>query len=120
VTEYTNDDRGALFPRDKRSPKAPDMGGELELSKDTVAYLVNCLKAGKEAKIEISAWRKRSKSDLTFLSCQVQIPFAARKGQNVTQLRPAEPSKEQSYGESIENTPPWDQGGDPLPKMPWE
>jgi len=121
--QFDNNDRGGLWPRDKKGANHPDMGGEFVLSEKTVRYLVECIKAGKEAKIEVSAWSKTPRSGARFLSCSVQIPFADRQKAAPVQRTNPEPvtPREQSYAEELKDTPPWDQGGDPLPKpAPWE
>ncbi len=123
--QFDNNDRGGLWPRDKKGANHPDMGGEFQLSEKTVRYLVECMKAGKDAKIEVSAWSKTPRSGAKFLSCSIQIPFADRQGVKVAPVQQANPDepKEKSYAEEIKDTPPWDTGGDPLPKIeqaPWE
>ena len=124
---FDNNDRGGLWPREKKSPKQPDMGGEFTLSKETIQYLVSCVAQNKEAKIEVSAWRKEVSGKSPFLSCAVKIPFADRQGMQSAPTQRPEPqpvasgqATSQSYGESIAETPPWNKGGDPLPKDPWE
>ena len=124
--QFDNNDRGGLWPREKKGANHPDMGGELQLSEKTIRYLVECIKAGKDAKIEVSAWSKTPRSGARFLSCSVQIPFADRQGVKAAPVKQADPDggpKDQSYAEEIKDTPPWDTGGDPLPKIesaPWE
>lgn len=126
--QFDNTDRGGLWPRDKKGANHPDMGGEFILSEKTVRYLVECLKVGKEAKLDVSAWSKTPRSGARFLSCSVQIPYADRQGVQPAVKEgfgggPKEQSGEKSYAEEIKDTPPWDSGGDPLPKVdaaPWE
>ncbi len=109
MTDFDNSDRGALWTRDKKNPKAPDMGGEFVLSSDTVQYLLGCITNGQEAKIEVSAWRKEAAPKPPFLSCAIKIPFSAR----TAHTKPSKPHlqevpKPESYGESIADKNPWE------------
>ena len=69
---------GALFSRQKRNDAAPDMGGDITIEGDELDFLIRCAEEGKPVKLEISAWKKRTRDGGSFLSLSAQIPYAVR------------------------------------------
>ena len=114
-----NEDRGALFSRERKSEKSPAMGGDVVLSRATIKYLMECAQSGKEPKIELAAWRQTSKKGDTYLSLKATIPYEDRQFTNAARRRDASrtPSK-QPYRDTTENhghrlppdddIPPWE------------
>lgn len=71
MADYNRDDRstGALFKsKTMKSEKSPAMRGELTLTKDLLRQLVDSVKAGKPAKLSISAWNNTSKAGNQYIS----------------------------------------------------
>lgn len=71
MADYNRDDRstGALFKaKVRKSEKSPAMRGELTLTKDLLKQLVEAVKAGKPAKLSISAWNNTSKAGNQYIS----------------------------------------------------
>jgi hypothetical protein len=67
---------GVLFHQDKkRSPKAPDYTGNLEISRETLNHLIAMAKKDEPLKMQLSGWRKRSKNGGTFLSLVAAKPY---------------------------------------------
>ena len=67
---------GALFLQaNKRSEKAPDYSGNLEISKELFKYLLDEAKAGRPIKMDLAGWKKQSKSGATFLSIVGNKPY---------------------------------------------
>jgi len=78
MNKYPN--TGAIFPRQKRNPKAADFGGDVTLEGDVVDYIIRCAERGEEVKIDISAWKRQTNSGGTMLSLKVELPFSERQG----------------------------------------
>lgn len=68
-----NTNRGMLFPRRKTSDKSPDLGGDIEIGKDLLDYIVNEARHGGNVKVSVIAYRKQIKSG-TGLSLVALIP----------------------------------------------
>ena len=67
---------GALFLQtNKRSEKAPDYSGNLEISKELFKYLLEEAKAGRPIKMDLAGWKKQSKSGTMFLSIVANKPY---------------------------------------------
>ena len=67
---------GALFLQtNKRSEKAPDYSGNLEISKELFKYLLEEAKAGRPIKMDLAGRKKQSKSGTTFLSIVANKPY---------------------------------------------
>lgn len=64
--------------REKRG-NGPDYYGRLEFSEDTIRYLAQCLREGKEPILRIAVWRKENDRGV-YLSSQVSIPREAEDG----------------------------------------
>ena len=76
MAEYQNRDitQGALFINNRKtSQNQPDFRGELTLSKALLKELVEKAKAGEEAKMSLSVWKKKSKAGNEFMSLAAQI-----------------------------------------------
>jgi len=69
---------GALFTRNKGSEKAPDMGGDITIEGDELDYMIRCAEQGKPVKLDVSAWKKRTRDGGAMLSLSVQIPYDVR------------------------------------------
>lgn len=68
-------DSGILFLNKKQSDKAPDFKGEIEFSAEMVKGLVDKLKAGAPAKLELAGWNRTSQKGTTFVSIKASKPF---------------------------------------------
>jgi hypothetical protein len=67
---------GVLFTNDrKKSDKAPDYTGNLELSDEVLRDLVAQAKEGKTPKMELVGWKKMGKSGKGFLSLVGKKPW---------------------------------------------
>src|SRR5688572_15527475 len=54
---------GRLFSNNKKtSPKAPDVTGSLEISRDVLDHLKRCEAAGKPINMQLAGWRKQSRT----------------------------------------------------------
>jgi len=75
----SGDDRirgeGALFPRERRKSRSPDMLGKLVISASLVRHLCNQLDAGEEAEMQIAAWQNTSGSGEKYLTLVAQRPW---------------------------------------------
>jgi hypothetical protein len=72
---------GALFVRDKKTAKAPDYGGDFVLEGPELEYVLAKARAGEPVKLEMSGWKRMGRNNTTFISTQVQLPYAERGGQ---------------------------------------
>lgn len=76
MADYSNRDmtQGALFINDRKgNSNQPDFRGELTLSKALLKELVERVKEGKEAKLSLSVWKKKSKAGNEYQSIAAQI-----------------------------------------------
>lgn len=71
--QYT--DSGILFANKKQSDKAPDFKGEVELSAEVVKYLIDNLKGGKPAKLDLAGWHRTSAKGTQFISLKASKPY---------------------------------------------
>ena len=71
---------GRLFSNNKKtSPKAPDVTGKLEISKELLDYLVKCSNKGQPIAMDLAGWRKQSRSTSgSWYSLAASLPYAAR------------------------------------------
>lgn len=76
--QYPNS--GALFQRPKRTPKAPDFGGDITVDAEVLDFVLAQVKAGQPVKLEINGWKRQGKNDSNFISLTVAIPYDVRKG----------------------------------------
>jgi hypothetical protein len=82
--KYVN--TGALWKRQKKSDKAPDMGGEILLTQELIDSLPR--DADGDLRLEVSAWvRQTAKGE--FLSLRAAKPY------NAEQTKPAKPVKKE-------------------------
>ena len=76
MADYKDQDitQGALFINNrKKSQNHPDFRGELKLSKALLKELVERVKEGKEPKLSLSVWKKKSKAGNEYQSIAAQI-----------------------------------------------
>jgi hypothetical protein len=59
MTDYRS--RGAIFPKQDKQGKQPDMTGYIEVTGDQMRRLVEMSKAGQEVKLQLSAWNETAK-----------------------------------------------------------
>ena len=82
MSEYQNRDmtQGALFINNRKTAtNQPDFRGELTLSKALLKDLVERVKEGKEAKLSLSVWKKKSKAGNEYQSIAAQIHTEYKK-----------------------------------------
>ena len=66
--------QGALFINNRKTAtNQPDFRGELTLSKALLKELVERVKEGKEAKLSLAVWKKKSKAGNEYQSIAAQI-----------------------------------------------
>jgi len=71
--------KGSLFLRQKRSPKSPDVGGDITIGGDVLTYILDLMNKGEQmVKLELGGWRRRSRNGDDFTSLAVSIPFSER------------------------------------------
>lgn len=76
MADYNKKDitQGALFVNGRKSASnQPDFRGELTLSKALLKELVETVKAGGEAKLSLSVWKKQSKAGNEYMSVAGQV-----------------------------------------------
>ena len=75
---------GALFKnRKKQTEKQPDYTGNIEIDADVVRDLMAQVDEGvKKPKADLSAWIKRSKAGMNFLSLNASIFYKRNGGHN--------------------------------------
>lgn len=76
MPDYSNRDmtQGALFVNGRKTAQnQPDFRGELTLSKALLKELVERVKEGKEAKLSLALWKKKSKAGNEYMSMAAQI-----------------------------------------------
>jgi len=67
---------GVLFQQDKkRSPKAPDYTGNLEISRETLNHLIAMAKKNEPLKMQLSGWIKPTRTGGTFISLSASKPY---------------------------------------------
>ena len=69
---------GAVFGRDKTSDKSPDLGGNFSIDNEVLDYVLACAERNEKVTLEISAWRKQSRSGNNYMSITVNIPYKVR------------------------------------------
>lgn len=78
MNKYENS--GAIFNRNKKSDKGPDMGGDFTLGGEVLDYIIRQYESGQEVKLDISAWRRHSNNGGTFMSLKIDRPYSERSG----------------------------------------
>jgi len=80
-SKYPNS--GALFKnKRKTTDKHPDMTGTIEIGEDLLRELLAQAKAGKDIKVDVSAWSKATKAGDKFLSLQVKKAWEKQEGRS--------------------------------------
>lgn len=54
---------GAMFPHKKTTDKQPDLKGHIVITKEQIQRLVEMSKNGQDMKLQVAAWKRKSKSD---------------------------------------------------------
>tara|TARA_R110000765_G_scaffold142104_1_gene243235 strand:- start:624 stop:920 length:297 start_codon:yes stop_codon:yes gene_type:complete len=65
--------KGVLFNNSTSNPKAPNFKGNIVVTKEQVASLIDLLKKGEEAKLQISGWNKTSQNGKDYISLETDI-----------------------------------------------
>jgi hypothetical protein len=95
--------RGAIFPRQKKSEKSPDMTGDFILTGETLDYVAQQLQSGSgQIKLYVSAWRNVGRGNQPYNSFIVRPPMESQDQQ--------QPQRQQDYGN---NYPSRTQGNAP-------
>lgn len=71
---------GALFPRQKKTEKSPDMGGDFTLNGEVLQYVLDCAQRGAPVKLEIVGRRRMGRNNMSFISLNVNTPYEERGG----------------------------------------
>lgn len=92
---------GALFSvANKKSDKAPDLTGDIALGSDVVRYIIEQQRAGnQEITLDLSAWKKVSRSGSKFLSVKIGLPYK--------KPATAQPAQQSSYDDDDDGEPPF-------------
>ena len=65
--------KGVLFNNETSNTQAPNFKGNIVVTKEQVASLIDLLKKGEEAKLQIAGWHKTSQSGKDYISLQTDI-----------------------------------------------
>lgn len=68
-------DSGILFVNKTQNDKAPAFKGDIELSAEVVKHLVDNLKGGKPAKLDLAGWNRTSSKGTQFISLKASKPY---------------------------------------------
>ena len=101
--QFDNTNRGGLFPRNKTTPKSPDMGGDIEIGGEVLDYILANANSGQNIKLYLSAWREQMRGGGARISLSVRIPAEAREGQaygNRQAPQPRQPQQRGGYGQA--------------------
>lgn len=90
---------GSMHSREKRTPNAPDMGGDFTITGEVLDYVLREAQNSREVKLELSAWRKMSRANVAFLSLSINTPYAYRQQQQNPGYR------NQGYGRPGQSVP---------------
>ena len=95
---------GALFKVDSNNPKAPVQQGDIVLQRDLLKQLVDEAKAGREAKLRVTCWRREGRKG-PFLSVSLEEygawerkAQASRNNQQGQQGQPAQGRPDDPFG----------------------
>jgi len=86
MADYNKKDitQGALFINGRKSASnQPDFRGELTLSKVLLKELIEVVKAGGEAKLALSVWKKQSKAGNEYMSVVGQVYKEYKKDEEI-------------------------------------
>jgi len=87
---YDNSNSGALFHKEvEGGSKRPNVSGRITLGKDLLKELIDAVKAGNDAVINVAGWDKVSKSGTPFISLTVSGPSEAAKYAKKTEEKKA-------------------------------
>jgi hypothetical protein len=82
--------RGAMFPRQKKGEKSPDMTGDFILTGETLDFIAQQLQSGAgQIKLYVSAWRNVDRGNQPYNSFIVRPPMESQAQQ---------PQRQQDYG----------------------
>lgn len=70
---------GALFHRQKKSPKAADYGGDFTLEGEVLDYVLRCVERNEQVKLDISGWQRQGRNNTNFISLSIEKPYALRQ-----------------------------------------
>lgn len=65
--------KGVLFINSTSNTKAPNFKGNILVTKEQVASLIDLLKKGEEAKLQIAGWHTTSQGGKDYISLQTDI-----------------------------------------------
>lgn len=97
---------GRLFSNNKkRTPKAPDVTGKLEISSEVLDHLVRSRAAGRPIVMELAGWRKQSRTTSgSWYSLSASVPYSER--QEASQA-PASPGPSMSLDDELSDEIPF-------------
>lgn len=70
---------GALFVRDKKSPNAPDYGGDLTIDGEVLDHILARAQRGEPVTLEIAGWQKQGRNGTRFISINGKVPYKERQ-----------------------------------------
>lgn len=71
---------GTMHLREKKSPRAADMGGDFVIEADVLEYILQQANGGaRQVKLEVSAWRRMGRNNNQFWSLKIQTPWSERQ-----------------------------------------
>ena len=87
---YDNTNTGALFHKDVESgSKRPNVSGNITIGKDLLKELIDLVKAGSDATINVAGWERVSKAGKPYISLTVSGPSEAAKYSKKTEEKKA-------------------------------
>lgn len=86
---------GRLFKTKSDHPKAPDMDGTLEISRDTLDYLIACAEAGGRIEMSIAAYENTHPNHGVWYRLIAKKPF----------VKSGNPRESKSYGKRQNDLP---------------
>lgn len=90
-----NSNQGALFINGRKQKEShPDHRGEITLSTELLRELVAMTKSGKEPKIAIAGWNKKSKAGNQYISVAVQAFVEYDKSKSSQKAAPVAKAQE--------------------------
>tara|TARA_R110000824_G_scaffold50008_5_gene140084 strand:+ start:3862 stop:4158 length:297 start_codon:yes stop_codon:yes gene_type:complete len=73
MTDAYAKSKGVLFINSTPNDKAPNFKGNILVTKEQVASLIDFLKKGEEAKLQIAGWNQTSQNGKDYISLQTDI-----------------------------------------------
>lgn len=91
---------GALFNNTRKgnNDRAPDVTGNLEISKEVLDHLNDCARRGVEMKMDLSGWKKPTKTGGSFFSLSAKVPYNQQQTQ-------APPPRQQTSRQPVRQQP---------------